>query len=153
MKNLANKQFKMKDLMKMTRWKEVERALIYHYDYGKKKDRDTLKRYKEIFEELRDCEDMEQEDPKERIKVNAWIEESFPEDEEDYIESYDISTNKYALTFRPWRELANIKVRRKNLLTADIVAIFLWEITFLGFSEADIEEEAEEVNRRIKELM
>lgn len=58
---------------------------------------------------------------------------------------YDKNENQpYALDFQPWSDLIDCEVKSYAKLTNDeIVAHLLWEITFWGFSEKKISEQAE----------
>ena len=120
---------KIKELAKKCKWKDVKRHLVFIYP----EQRQNIKRYKEIFEEVKNAKDIKV-DKKEYIDIKR----CFDIYDNEITEWYGIATNKYSLSFRKWEDLANLKVRQNNLLNAEIMAYFLWEITYSSFDEKTI---------------
>jgi len=95
----------------------------------------ALHRYKEIFVEIQEMKDKKT-NPKEYINIKRKTETY----DNEFNEWYTITINPYSsLSFVSWIELANLKVRQNNLLNAQIMAHFLWEITYHGFYEKKIQ--------------
>ncbi len=143
-----DKEFKMKDIAKRTSWKKVKKAMLYYYPHERK----NLEGYEKIYEKIKKYRNSKQEDEKEYLEVKLFIENFGYDDEEDRDGYYSIATNKYSCSFRSWKALANIKVKRNNLRDADLVAHFLWEITFFGFQEQKIKKQGEELHNMCKNV-
>ena len=137
----------VKDIARQCLWKDVKKALQYHYA---KTSPETYIRYQEIFEEIKEMT-YPVIDPKERIECKCpsnWL-------DMDIEQYYGIHTNKYSMMFRPWAELANIKIENKTLdynLRPEIVAHFLWEITYSGFHEKEIKKVSDKLNKKVEDI-
>ena len=130
----------LKQLAQKTKWGDVRRYLQFYYPEQKK----SLPRYKEIFAEIQEMKDKKT-DPKEYIDIKRIFDKFEKENSENSGEYYDIATNKYSLSFRPWIDVINLKVRQNNLFNAQIMAHFLWEITYSGFYEKDVQKKGDEL--------
>lgn len=137
------------DITKLVGWKDVKRSLMYHYNYGCRNKNligyekvfNIVKKYGKYREQRPDCKGEEIE-----IKANY---------DKEAGSWYDISTNKYSFSFRSWKKLANIPISEETLNThiyEDIIAHFLWEITFNGFTEKEMIKERKELFGRIKDF-
>lgn len=125
--------FSVKDIARLCKWSDVKKALVYHY---KKTTPETYARYEEIFEEIKEAWWVKELDRKER--VICWCPADYLD--QDLPQWYSIYTNQYSLSFRPWAEVANIPIENKTLdylKREDLVAHFLYEITFYGYHESD----------------
>ena len=113
--------------------------------------RGHLRALSRIFEEIKVAKWAKELDPKEKIRINCWsdfLDEEIPQ-------YYGIATNKYSLMFRRWAELANIKIENATLdnnLREEIVAHFLWEITYSGYHESKIQRTAAKLNKACDEI-
>jgi hypothetical protein len=126
--------------LKLVEWKDVERSIKYHYPEDKND-------YSGLFKKLK-LRPRWKTDPEEHIDIIV-------NQREGEIEGYfSIVTNKFSFSFRKWNELLNIKISEEtlnNFLYEDIVAHFIWEITFYG-DEKQIAKEKKEMNKRIKDM-
>jgi len=63
--------------------------------------------------------------------------------------------NKFALEFKPWNEWLGSEIHQdtlKKFTPEQIVAHCLYEMTLLGFDEKRIQEQAEEITRRVESI-
>lgn len=136
-KNLFESLITMRDLAKVCKWEKVYESMLYHYPDQMKRLR-SVKAYKALFYNIPTWKPWrKRKDPEEHIRVRACGEgygETLQQlyDEDIY---YSINTNKYSLSFRPWVELASLPIEPETLKRYtfdDIMAHFLWEITFYG---------------------
>ena len=126
---------KLKELAKQTKWKEVKKTLLFYYPDQKK----SIEEYKKVFEKVQQMPDL-------KTKKGEYIDiirltDSFEKEMEYYNVAIrqDKITDRYAMDFTPWKIIANLPVKRNNLLTASIVSQCLWEMTFHGFHEKEIQ--------------
>jgi len=157
-------KFTIRDLVQVVPWKEV--AIAHKFLYPRDKNN-----YKPVFERIRDkSPELEHTDKREVLEVNyngyvpdPW--KKYATREEQLIEMledgyYSITTNKFSLSFRPWDQVANIPIAEETLLhysLAQIVAHFLWEITFYGKEDdmksagIELEKSYTEIKKQIEE--
>jgi len=136
----------IRDLVKVVKWEEVERAIRYFYPTDKN-------RYKSVFEYLQKVRKRKASDEKLQIKVYGWLVDE-PLGEAVDNRGYAIATDKYSLSFRKWSELANLPISQDTLdhyMFEEIVAHFIWEITFYG-NETQAKETKKEIMGRLKEF-
>lgn len=137
------------DITKLIEWKDIKKSLMYHYNYGCRNKNLTgyekvfniVKKYGKYKELNPDCEG-------EKIEIKACYEEELGG-------WYSIATNKYSLSFRSWKKLANIPISEETLdhcTYKDIIALFLWEITYNGFTEKEMKKEKKELFGKIKDI-
>ena len=116
-------------------WKDVKRAHKYFYPYYSKPKSGVLERLEEIFEEIRKYTKVKV-DPKEYIEVSYINDFDIGMSDDAKEEGYfSIATNEYSMSFRPWKKLANLKVKQSNMTNAIIMAHFLFEITYYGYEK------------------
>lgn len=118
----------VKELAQKTKWSEVRRAIKYHYPTDKND-------YTEVFEWLKTAR-------KGKIESGEVIEIYCAGDILDEGERYyGIHTKKptdpayWSLSFRSWNELAHLPIAEEtiqNNTNAEILAHFIWEITYYG---------------------
>lgn len=121
-------------LLPYVKWEDVKRAIKYYYP----KDKND---YSKLFKNLKKIRKRKHKDPKERIEIDACNDAIWFKDENMWDEWYSISTNKYSMCFRLWHVLVNIPVSKetiKHYTFTDIVAHFIWEITFYGNEKQSI---------------
>ena len=117
------------DIIKITKWKDVRQSLMYFYDYKLKNK--NLVGFKKVFDEIKIYKKGKPDLKNEMIEIGVGRYKG----EKDW---YSIATNKYSLSFRKWRKLVNIPISNKTLehhTNQDILAHFIWEITYNGFSQ------------------
>ena len=141
----------VRDIALISKWTDVKRCLKFHHYRGKKITKDTLKRYEEIFEDIKKYPVEKQKYPKEKVQMGCWA-DYFDKDIPQY---YSIATNLYSMSFRKWKELANIKIDDNTLdfnLREEILAAFLWEITYYGYHEKDGDKVGKRLNKIVKKI-
>lgn len=132
------------DLARAVEWKDVKRTIKYHYP-------DDKNNYEKLFEEIKRYKKRKQYN-KEFITVSVCgMVDVLEEAEDNY---YSIQTDKFSLSFRSWKVLARMPIAQNTLdhyLYEDILAHFIWEITFYG-DEEKMEKTAEELAERVIEI-
>ena len=160
----------IRDIVKLVKWKEVKRALKFHYPFVKSD-------YESLFVHLLKM-------PKTKVKPNEYLNvfggfdiktEWFEKHGKEYLEDlakgeektyYDIDMkiipapnqkdrhDCYGISFIPWKRLANTKINPDTLYhytLEDIIAHFIWEITFYG-NEKQMNKKGKELLKRVKEI-
>lgn len=144
------------DILPLVKWETVQRAITYHYPQDKNK-------YEGLFRQLKLLSKKTHTDSKEFIEITTGFnfdpklgpkfwEDLKKGDEELY---YSIHTNKYALSGRKYAELVNIPLSKETLkhyTFEDIIALFIWEITFYG-NELETEKVFKEIRKRAKSIV
>ena len=134
----------MIDLARVTKWKCVKRSIKYHYP-------DDKNNYEKLFEEIKKYRKIKQHH-KEFITVSVCGMVNVLEEAED--NCYSIQTDKFSLSFRSWKSLARMPIAQGTLdhyLYEDILAHFIWEITFYG-NEKKMGKTAKELVKRVVEI-
>lgn len=135
------------DIAKVTEWKKVKRALKYYCP----KDKSN---YEKVFEEIQKYRKRKHKDASECITLEVCgIVDDLKNAGKDNF--YTIQTDKYSMSFRPWKTLANIPIDEDTLchhLFEDILAHFIWEITFYG-PEKRMNTLAKNLRKTQKEIM
>lgn len=129
------------DLVKTTSWRDIQKALKYHYP----KDKNN---YEPVFNYLFKTKKGKIKE-KEELQIRCLKKDELNDD--DY---YSTNGTKYSLSLRKWREVASLPIEEetyRNNKDAEIVAHFIWEITFYG-NEKDIEKLKKELNLAAKEI-
>jgi len=129
------------DILKQTKWTDIKKAIKYFYP-------DDKNNYKQIYIELKRKQKQQHFRKDEQIKL-IFVRENIIGDS-----FYAISTNKYSLSFRLWSELVNIPISKTTLQhysNEDIIAHFIWEITFYG-TEKNMMSIANELDEYVKEF-
>ena len=132
------------DLARAVEWKDVKRAIKYYYPNDKNN-------YEKLFEEIKKYRKRKQHN-KEFITVSVCEMVNMLEEAED--NCYSIQTNKFSLSFRSWKVLARMSIAQDTLdhyLYKDILAHFIWEITFYG-NEEKMNETAKEIAEKVIEI-
>lgn len=136
-------------------FKEVEKALDYFLPKPSAKGRKaTYGFYKDLLEAIKGWKKL-------RVNPNETLEIQLINDDFDKSQYFGIHIkapkSKYgcfSLSFMPWKKLASYKVDQATLESktyAEIMAFFIWEITFYG-DESQMNEQAKELGRRVKEI-
>lgn len=116
----------IRDLVHKTKWLKVQKAIKYFYPNDKNN-------YFPVFVKLAEVPKRAHKDKGEEIERVVTGSLKLDEDPDDRF--YTIHTNKYSLSFRKWNEMANIPISESTLRHyqfEEIVAHFIWEITFYG---------------------
>lgn len=146
----------IRDLAKHLDWKDVKRAIKYHYP-NDRNDYEPVFKFLQTVTKYRGKK-LEKNDElilrafyyksaellKHKPTAKYIVEESY----------YDIATKKYSLSFRPWRVVASIPIDRKTLeayTPVDIIAHLIWEITFYG-NEEEMTATAKELDKTVEKI-
>lgn len=136
------KQKILKELARKCKWKDVQKAILYWYPDQKRQ----IEAYKPVFEKIKKATFK-------KTKKTEYITIVLTRYEDD--EWYHAATNLYSLSFRDWKEIANLKIGKQTLSsmrTVDIVAHLLWEITYLGFTKKERKVSRDEVFGKLKNI-
>jgi hypothetical protein len=154
------------DLINKSKFKDVSRALRYYYPHPKI-SANTMQRYHEIFDEIGKYKINENNKWELIIKLNGeekhWNKEKrewywFTEIGEEYYSTDAINIKekqKYAIEFTAWQSTANYKISSntlKNYKPSEIVAHYLWKITFIGYHQEPIQNKLKELNNTVKRI-
>lgn len=131
----------LKQLVALVKWSDVKKSLMYFYPDQRK----SLAGYKKVFDIISSLKDVKT-DSKEYIKC-----ERSTDDSDKNYDYYSTFTNKYSLSFRPWSEVASLRIRQDNLLNHQLVALILWEMTYSGFTNEDCQKEGEKLFKIARE--
>jgi len=145
---------KLIELIRQNSWLSVELTLLDIYPEEKK----NIYGYEEIFIQLVSMPVIETDMI---IEIKREIDDF---DNEEYI---DISGRKknepkdqkeqeisYALEFTPWSEWLGMQIDKnsiKNFTELEIISRCLFEMTFIGFDENEIQEELNKINNTVEE--
>jgi len=145
---------KLIELIRQNSWLSVELTLLDIYPEEKK----NISGYEEIFRQLVSMPVIETDMI---IEIKREIDDF---DNEEYI---DISGRKknepkdqkeqeisYALEFTPWSEWLGMQIDKnsiKNFTELEIISRCLFEMTFVGFDENEIQEELNKINDTVEE--
>lgn len=140
-----------KDLIILSEWKDVERAMLYYYPDQKY----NIPRYKEIFEEFKTMEPGELKNRQNEGRLTVSVVTDILDPEEN-IQSYNVTLEPYySIGMMPWRKILGLEVSeeaQKSFTREEIVAHVLWDFTFYGFYEEDVQGVAKDLNSKIKEI-
>lgn len=138
---MEEKEINIIDIAKLNEWKDVKRAIRYYYPEDKNN-------YEGLFNDIQSWKRKKMQKG-EVIEIRA--SGRLGNDWRGEDEFYTISTNRYSMSFRDWRELASIPISEntfQTLTTCDILAHFIWEITYYG-----TEEEAKKTGNMVFKLV
>ena len=143
----------MLDLVITVNWKGVKRALKYFFPTDKND-------YEILFHQLKRMKLVRPSHKGEEIEIRTGKnteenlkDKSLKELYEDW-KWHSIATNRYSMSFRKWQELISLPISQETLdhyLYDEIVAMFLWEITFYG-SEKQSLKQGKEMMKRVKQI-
>lgn len=144
-------EYTIRDLLGIVDFSDVERIVkcVYYYKDDEKMNVDA---YRNVFEKLKTY-DKVVPDVGDRISIKA---SPLVDDEKRW---YNVSLIKedgvdYAIDFTDWKELVDIPISVPTIehyTSEDIVAHFLWEITFFGYSVEDMVIKRKEIMSRTDE--
>ena len=154
---MALKTFKMKflDLIKSNSWLSVE--MVFSQSYPGEKS--NMAGYEKVFNALRFLEvgvtDItilvshikDDFDNEEYVSVSGYY--------SDADKSANELTNSLALGFTPWEEWLGMRIDEQSLIDfseLEIICHFLYEMTFYGFEQEEIQNEIGRVNNIVDEI-
>ncbi len=141
------------DIIKKLKWVDVRRAIKYYYPVDKNN-------YESLFYDLQKYKKQAPKDKNEYIEIKCFKMGEYVLKQKDPIgemledDYYSMATNKYSMSFRKWRELVNIPISEDTInhyKFQDILAHFIWEITFYG-NEKETKKTANEIFKQSKKI-
>jgi len=161
---------KLKELLLTTEWKDIEESLVKNYADASK----CIDCHEKVFSslpsltpaptELRICikevfdKDFDDEPHTEVFGKDGTLNKElsdFKYMNEKPDSDYANSEVEYAIEFVDWEEWLNMEIDKytvQKYSNPDIVAHCLWEMTFFGYDKNSIQEQKDELDRRVKEL-
>jgi len=157
---------KFKDLVDKYNWAHVCSTFLQLYPDQEK----NIEGYKQVFKKLRALKPVE-------TKMRIFVEDIFDEYDKKYythVSGKDGTLNKesnpelfkddevgnqevsYGLDFTDWAEWLAMDIDQESLSKyseLDIIGHCLWEMTSYGFTQEDIKEEIDKINRNAEETM
>jgi len=140
-----------KELLQQVKYENVEKVILKFYP--DEKNNVEAGGYREVFEELLDLK------PKFREKKWYIVIRKIIDEDGFY---YDVSGKPaneeqlYGLEYTPWEEWLGFYIDSKNIPSdftkEDIVAHCLWEMTWCGFSQDEIQKRIKEIEREIERI-
>lgn len=140
---------KLKDLINKYEWNEVQTSFYNLYQDSER----NIKGYKLVFEKLKGLDPIESsfEICIKNVEGNG----------EKYVHVNTVDVSKepvdgirltYSLMFTPWNECAGMAVNSDSLSSfseSEIIVHCLWEMTYCGFDEEEIQKVNDEINEDI----
>jgi hypothetical protein len=154
------------DIAKVVKWKDVKRALRYYYPEDKSD-------YTSLFERIRAMKIKEWPKGKREylvIDIGGWFfmpdamwriknaEKLQDSDTETYPSVWlakEGDKTHWAMSFMPWQDAASLIISKETLSSftlPEIVAHFIWEITFYGGEDESLKL-GEEINKRAEDAI
>ena len=148
---------KLHDLIKSNHWLSVELTLLRLYPDQEK----MIDEYRSVFEKLKTAEPAEYNEM-EIVLTEYGCDPNFESDKETYV---DVSgqkkipdpnpdTNGYAIEFLEWDKWLGMDLApetMKKFSDLEIIAHCLYEMTFIDFDEAAIQEQLKSLKDRVEE--
>ncbi len=137
---------KLGEIIKTNHWLSVELTLLKLYPDQDK----NISAYKSIYAELQKMEPVDS-------AIEIVIEQEFDEESQEYgignVYGIDHSstneiTNGVALEFTKWNKWLGMKIQEKTIkefTELQIIAHCLYEMTFVGYTEEEIQDELERI--------
>lgn len=135
-----------REVARLVAWKEVKRAIRYHYPGLKKGGIELCETAYNRLKKMRRSKQINEGEVIEVkfIPISEWTE--YP--------AYACNTNQYSLSFRTWAEVGNIPFSDSSVdsyMPEELLTHFIWEITWYG-AESDVKKYYNELARRVKEV-
>jgi len=134
---------KVKDLFNLVKKHELKAVLNKH-----EKENPKIKAvYLSIYDKLKKLKPIK--------KINTDILKYEYDKEEKRYDFYleDIKGKSYSTAFIPWKEIINSNIEIDNTVKKPLLLYsILWDMTFYGFDEKEIEKEKRKVKKIIKEI-
>jgi hypothetical protein len=154
------------DAIKYVKFKEVKRAMKYHYPDTSKKSMDQ---YEKIMKEIGEYKLKEDKNWELRIDLvtaskfyvkreKKWYddikigEEYYVTHVKKMLKDKDDYYGCYAIEFTRWEESSKWKISTdvlKKYTLPEIIAHYLWEITYCGFTQKQSQNKLKELHKRI----
>jgi hypothetical protein len=139
---------RLKDIINSVSWPDVWYAMMEYYPDQEQ----NLEGYHKVFHELLE------KDPTNEYDMDLVIKAVVEDDDHTYYHVYGLDNTddtEYAIDFMPWSEWVNMKV--PDILVViypkeDIVAHCLWEMTFCGYHEEEIQAKMNELKAMVEDI-
>lgn len=135
---------KFRELLKESGYKQVFNVIYKHYYKDKNHSEDDIISFDLLYRKAFDTLLTKSADNSNSFEI---LLQDIKADGEDIIDVCikDLKTEEiFALDFIPWAELVDSEVNiREDMKNYEICAHILWEITFWGFTEEEIEAQKE----------
>jgi hypothetical protein len=137
------------ELLKSVEWPEFKACLLWSYPYEK----DSVDRYKFVLARLRGLSPVDSE-------MRIVITETFTEGVDDKPHSDVVgrepySAIDYSISLEPWERWLGMQIDPATLTeytAAQIAVHCLWDMTFHGFDESQIQETRADLMRQVDEI-
>jgi len=142
---------KFKEIIKKHTFKEVKKKLLQLYPDSKK----SIEGYEKVFAILQKKRSRKS-DVEISIEVFREDEKDFPA--EEYIRVSEVrkrDRESYAIEYTPWSEWLGMEIENQtysHFIDVDIIAHCLWEMTWSGFKEIQIQKQIKEFEKIGKEI-
>lgn len=135
---------KFRELLKESGYKQVFNVIYKYYYRDKNHSEDEIISFDILYRKAFDTLLTKSADNSNSFEI---LLQDIKADEEDIVDVCikDLKTEEiFALDFIPWAELVDSEVNiREDMKNYEICAHILWEITFWGFTEKEIEAQKE----------
>lgn len=140
-------------LINKVKFEDVLKALKYYYP-DPKIGKIGIQLYKKVFETIKKYKDKPESNWILRV---YFVRDSFDGEEYYSVGAYNIhkKEQKCAIEFIPWETTANYTLEENTLNSykyAEIVAHYLWEITFISFNPKKIQKEYDAIVKEVDEF-
>jgi hypothetical protein len=144
---------KFHEIIKTNNWLSLEATLLKLYPDQAK----NIEAYQDVFSKLQTMKSL-------KTKTHIEVAQRYADklNEEDYVEVYGIEQNRtatksthVAIEFTPWKTWLGMEISTKTLKEfneLEIISHCLYEMTFVGFNEADIQKELSSLKKSVDEL-
>lgn len=140
-------------LIKSTSWLSVELTLLQLYP----DQENMLDEYRNVFEKLKILETEEND-----MSIVLTEYQSDDEEEDTYVDvsgrknekEPDDITDGYALEFVPWKRWLGMELAPESIKyfsDLEIIAHCLYEMTFIGYDEEEIQEQFDSINKTVED--
>jgi len=144
----------LKQLVETVTWEEVLVALRRHYYYGKKDC--PVEGYQHVWDQLLQLPLVDQ--PGWSLEIKPWDESELDPNKPENALPADVTGRRhgddrnYAIEYTRWEEVLSMVVLPSSYTDAENVAHILWEITFAGYDQDQIQRQIEDINKRAEEV-
>lgn len=147
-----------KEIIKKYKWEDIQKEFLKLYPDQKK----NIKGYKKVFNVLQKIKPQksnvkieldlskEKENRKPYVRVGGIERKEFPIEKDSWIKDWRRS---YAIEFQPWSKWLGMEidaVTEYQFSELEIIVHCLWEMTYCGFQEKEVQGYLKELKRRGK---
>ncbi len=144
----------LKEIIKASKWEDVRKSILSNYP----DQENVLKGYEIVYKKLRSKAPLKSE-----MVLVCELNEPFLKNDEPFYEMYgtngtkreDGEFEKFSLSLSPWSKWLGSRFSEttlKNLTKEEIIAHCLYDMTFHGFSEADLKKAGQKLDKQVKDM-